>query len=808
MKLRPAKTIWFGLMCLAAVTCMLPLEPVDKYLVFIYLLSALFLGWLLYLCGVLGRNLQRQNNALTQATEELHRLSVQSSQTQQQLERQAALYRNLLKAVPMALYWKDSEGKLIGYNPEYAQVAGLKRMEEGLFSAQTEMFEARQEGLPLDLEVMSKDIELLFLPQTLVKNGQQRHYLVSKIAIKDDSGKVCGLLGGVLNQDLLKVPQERSICSHLKQACAAETLPMMVVDPAGRVIHINGPMQQRFAVNPSRILSEGLAALFDPDACQAITQRLERIAQTHSTDSQTFFLRQDENYFCVTARPIYDGTSHIRTLLLLVDISDMKRAEAYIEELLYRHRLTLNDVTHRLNHLRRSVADGSFAADVESCIETIANLNTFLTETTHAMEPIHTAIDIRQLTEAIRRSVAERYDEAAPMECRVAEDCPSRVEGDAQKLHQAMMILAEQAVEAGAVPLTLGVETAAASEGHVNVSLFVEQAGLLPLGDQVKAIIDPDVSLLDWYHDCRHHDQAISLRVVARLLTKAGYRLEIDSCSGRTRYTVRIGLVQAASKDELPAVETTTSHHTESNGTVSPSTAEDSLQILAVDDVIENLMLLEAMLKRPGWVVTRCRDGRQAVEKCLCQAFDLILMDIRMPNMDGLEAARKIRNEGMNLTTPILAMTASDDKDDHLSALEAGCSDYLTKPISRKTLEQKVIRYLAKAQQLRQAQQGCDISSFLEGNPDYYKAIEMFVNGLPGRIEELRQAMEHNDPKDLAFKAHALKGVGGFAGFPIYTEKAARMEEAISAGDMDTVQRQIDEMVQLCLRTKIKSDAK
>ena len=79
----------------------------------------------------------------------------------------------------------------------------------------------------------------------------------------------------------------------------------------------------------------------------------------------------------------------------------------------------------------------------------------------------------------------------------------------------------------------------------------------------------------------------------------------------------------------------------------------------------------------------------------------------------------------------------------------------------------------------------------------------MFVNNLPKRIEEMQEALNETNLQDLAFKVHALKGLGGFAGFPIYTEKAKILEQMICDNQVDKIQEQLDEMVQLCRKTKL-----
>jgi CheY-like chemotaxis protein/PAS domain-containing protein len=233
---------------------------------------------------------------------------------------------------------------------------------------------------------------------------------------------------------------------------------------------------------------------------------------------------------------------------------------------------------------------------------------------------------------------------------------------------------------------------------------------------------------------------------------------------------------------------------------------EKAAEVLVVDDVEENRTLLEILVTKNACRVTSCSNGRQAVERCGQSRYDLILMDIQMPDMDGFEAMQRIRQGELNRSTPMIAMTASDKREDELAALECGFDDYLSKPINRKLMEQKIWRSLQKVKQVSDTQAGKDIISFLDGNPDYRKAIETFVQNLPARLEEMRQAFESRDLKSLAFKVHALKGIGGFAGFSVYTDKAKTMEEALKEEQLDKVQEQLDELVRMCLRTRLKSD--
>ncbi len=134
--------------------------------------------------------------------------------------------------------------------------------------------------------------------------------------------------------------------------------------------------------------------------------------------------------------------------------------------------------------------------------------------------------------------------------------------------------------------------------------------------------------------------------------------------------------------------------------------------------------------------------------------------------------------------------------------LGAGCDDYICKPVKQDDLLAKICKHLQRAESFENIKHGSEICSELAGNPDYIKAIEMFVANLPERISQMKQALDTGNLQELAQKAHALKGLGGFAGFPIYTQKAKDLENFIQSNKMDDVKRQLDELVELCGRTK------
>ena len=107
--------------------------------------------------------------------------------------------------------------------------------------------------------------------------------------------------------------------------------------------------------------------------------------------------------------------------------------------------------------------------------------------------------------------------------------------------------------------------------------------------------------------------------------------------------------------------------------------------VLVVEDNPANRMLIDTLLKKHGLAATLTENGKQAVEAALAGDFDLILMDMQMPVMNGYEATTLLREKG--LTVPIIALTASVMVGDRQKCIEAGCDDFLSKPINRLHLQ-------------------------------------------------------------------------------------------------------------------------
>ena len=114
--------------------------------------------------------------------------------------------------------------------------------------------------------------------------------------------------------------------------------------------------------------------------------------------------------------------------------------------------------------------------------------------------------------------------------------------------------------------------------------------------------------------------------------------------------------------------------------------------VLLTDDNPDIVELVELTLANSGYKLIIAKDGVEAVDICLSQAPDLVLMDLKMPNMDGFKATRTLREKGFS--NPIVVLTSSESADDRQKAEQAGCDAYILKTMEMKEVETTLDRYL------------------------------------------------------------------------------------------------------------------
>ena len=233
-----------------------------------------------------------------------------------------------------------------------------------------------------------------------------------------------------------------------------------------------------------------------------------------------------------------------------------------------------------------------------------------------------------------------------------------------------------------------------------------------------------------------------------------------------------------------------------------------SLNILVAEDNEINQRMVRMILTHRGHQVELVNDGSQAVEAFKNKTFDLILMDVQMPEMDGFEASRQIRRlEGDNpIHIPIIALTAHAMPDDYQRCLDAGMVDYVSKPIDTRKLFQVIKRWAGECRDeaadaviqpvatptpvklsFDPTHKVLDVEGSLErfsSDPPFYQSLVTdFVASLPEKIVEIEAALQQTDYKKISFLAHNLKGVAANFGASQINEIATALDFTSLQGD-------------------------
>jgi len=226
-------------------------------------------------------------------------------------------------------------------------------------------------------------------------------------------------------------------------------------------------------------------------------------------------------------------------------------------------------------------------------------------------------------------------------------------------------------------------------------------------------------------------------------------------------------------------------------------------RVLLAEDNLVNQEVAIGMLMQLGVEVVTADNGREAVELAKQQAFDLVLMDCHMPEMDGFEATRRIREQerlGAALRGPLLALTADVQKGIQDQCKAAGMDAYLSKPFTRQALQRAMAPWLADTRQEDDASEAgseadhdIDVSALETlrklsedtGRDILGKSLRHFLQRAPGDIEALKRALEDGDAESLRQIAHALKSASANLGLLSFSAHCKQIETQARKAELE-----------------------
>jgi two-component system sensor histidine kinase/response regulator len=229
-------------------------------------------------------------------------------------------------------------------------------------------------------------------------------------------------------------------------------------------------------------------------------------------------------------------------------------------------------------------------------------------------------------------------------------------------------------------------------------------------------------------------------------------------------------------------------------------------RILLVEDSKANQMLAARIIEKAGYEFELASNGVEAVAQFTKKTFDLILMDIEMPEMDGFQATTEIRRIETDKQTPIIALTAHAIQGYHERCLAFGMNDYLTKPLRREQLLSVIERYLGAEPTGEGATNLTPEFTDVYIDRDIIDLIPAYLENCRESISEMKSSLESGDFAAIQRIGHNFKGSGRGYGFNEISIIGKSIEANARIGDSEAIQRNIAELEDYLSRIRVVED--
>lgn len=373
-------------------------------------------------------------------------------------------------------------------------------------------------------------------------------------------------------------------------------------------------------------------------------------------------------------------------------------------------------------------------------------------------------------------------------------ELPQRVQMDATRTRQVLWNLLGNAVkftEQGKVGLAVKVEPA--PTGSTRLAFTVTDTGIgIP-----KAELD---KIFAMYYQVESGGKkhatgtGIGLAVSRNLAEAMGGQLDVQSAPGKgSSFTLTLTLPLCDKPKALPAEE---------------PTAQRKLDILLVEDIELNVTVAKALLTKLGHQVTVAMDGQAALTACQHHLFDLVLLDIQLPDMTGFEVACALREEERFAELPIVALTANviKDKDEYL---ENGMDDAISKPLSVASVSAIIDEFYGEPGAVlatrRETEEDEDklldtdiLSQFVEavGAPIMQQSVDLLENQMPDYLKVLESNLMAGDKKATCEMAHKIKGAAAAVGLKRIQQLANHAQHGEAPAWGENIHEWVDEIVE------------
>jgi PAS domain S-box-containing protein len=650
-----------------------------------------------------------------------------------------SLLMAVIDAIPMRVFWKDEKLKYLGCNTAFALDAGKNTPDELIGKDDFQMSWAAQAILYRadDRDLLATGIAKLGYeePQT-TPDGQSIWLRTSKIPLRNQGGHVFGVLG--IYEDITQSKQSEELVRKLSQVAEQSPESVLITDLNANIEYVNGAYLRNSGYSRAEVIGKNpreFQANLNPKSTYLTMWQSLQNGNTWS--GELYSRRKDGSQYTEWAvtSPLRNAQGVITHYVSIQeDITEKNRLAEELQEYRQGLELMVKQRTLELTCARQQAdesnrAKSEFLANMSHEIRTplgaisgmaklirkepltlsqTDKLKKLESAAQHLSATINDILDLSKieanklLLEEQPLSIATIFDNISNMLRESAQEkglslqvevdpMPSGLVGDATRLGQALLNYASNAVkftDTGSVTLRGKIQEDTADSTLLR--LEVQDTGVGISQEKLTKLFTAFVQA-DSTTARKYGGTGLGLVIAKRLAEAMGGEVGAASAVGEGStfwLTARLKKGAPINHEDLNEFDIDAAEQ------LRLSFAGRRVLLAEDDDFLREIGTI--LLQDVGLIVEVAEDGQVAFDLARKFAYDLILMDMQMPRMNGLEATRQIRNTGTGKSTPIVAMTANAFSEDRTRCIEAGMNDFLTKPVDPNVFYKVLLSQLEK----------------------------------------------------------------------------------------------------------------
>jgi PAS domain S-box-containing protein len=755
---------------------------------------------------------------------------------QRKLSESQAIYLSLVESLPISVFRKDYKGRFVFANQRFCDGLGAKledligKRDEDLFDAELAAKYSRDDQTIMKTGETFRDIEKYLSP-----DGKESFIEVLKAPVKDADGNAQGIQGmywdvtdrHLAEAELLRAKEMAESASRAKSDFLANVsheirTPMNgILGMSGLLLESITDRQQREYVEMISESGEALLTLINdildfskiesgkieleksPIEIEQIVGDVASLLQFKADEKKLKLITEFDHNVPTTV--IGDGVRLRQVIINLVS-----NAVKFTQKGEIRVSVSLVEQTAENVAVRFAVHDtgiGIEQKNLETIFQEFEQADTSITRqfggtglglaiSQKLVELMGGSIDVSsQAGEGSCFQFVAKFTPAQPLD---TESESKTREGSSQRLKQyrALVVIENESRRSAIVHLLDDIGIRNTSTYSISGALK-KLKGYLAAGEEFNVIVadmvlgDGTAKQLQQQSDALPSSkQATMVQLVPQTGRPSGIGfVEFQVAHPVTRANLKIALLNALKITDYQTTQTSAGSF-DSGSRVLEDGPGKKLRILLAEDNLINQKLAIALLEKEGHHVSVASDGQQAVEFFFAKPFDIVLMDVQMPAMDGYEATRKIREyERANGNhTPIIALTAHAGAVDRERCLAAGMDEYISKPIRigklRQAISQQTGTRRPTADRPEQTTQtGQTIINWqhafetVGGDQELLKdLVGVFLSEQSSMLAKVGAAIESGNSAQLRLSAHSLKGAAGHLGALTVARLAGELE--------------------------------